>query len=361
MNELLVSVIIPVYNEERWVRRAARSVCRQPLAERIELILVDDGSTDQSGAICDEIAADPDAAASVRVFHQENGGVSAARNFGIAKAGGRYLGFLDADDWWLPDFFDAGLAQMLESGFDICQFAHLSASPDLRWQKEHHIQEGEQSELQPDSGRPYPVLHGSCLYRREFILRHQISYPPCRIMEDMPFVHLATALARSVKAVDRDMFVYWVNAQSCTHTSTIRNTLREEMKSLALEEAAFREKSLPLSNRRAALSVIVTRLPRLCSAMSYRSWKACLSGQEFDLLRQKDLEPWDDLRKQARLCRKHPFAFWLKSRLCTGLPLKTRDALLKVPFLRSFLYFVQYRLILGWQPARREISLIDTQ
>ena len=361
MNEFLVSVIIPVYNEERYVRRAAESVCRQPLADRIELILVDDGSTDQSGAICDEIAADPNAAASVRVFHQENGGVSAARNYGITRARGRYIGFLDADDWWLPGFFDADLAQMLENGFDIYQFSHLSASPDLRWYKEHPVQAGEQLDLEPDSGRPYPVLHGSCLYRRDFILQHQITYPACRIMEDMPFVHLATALARSVKSVDRDMFVYWVNAQSCTHTSTVRNTLREEMKSLALEEDAFREKGLSLSNRRAALSVILTRLPSLCSETSYRAWKVYLDRQEFDPLRQPDLEPWDYLQKRARLFRKHPFAFWMKSRLCTGLPLKTRNALLKMPFLRGFLYFVQYRLILRWQAARRKISLKDTQ
>lgn len=359
MNDLLVSIVIPVFNAEKYIRRAAQSVLRQPLADCIELILVDDGSKDRSGAICDEIAADPTAAAKVCVFHQENSGVSSARNFGISKARGRYIGFLDADDWWMPRFFDDDLAQMLERGFDIYQFSHLSASPDYRWCQVHRVQESEQSGLEPDSGRPYPVLHGSCLYRREFILRHQITYPSCRIMEDMPFVHLAVALARSVKSVDRDMFAYWVNTQSSTHTSTIWNSLKEEMKSLALEEVAFREKGLSLSNRRTALSVILTRMPSLCCAMSYRSWKNCLKSEEFDLLRQPDLEPWDYLQKRARLLGKHPFAFWLKYRLCMGIPMKIRNTLVKIPFLRRLLYFIQYRLILRWQPAPAEISLAD--
>ena len=356
MNAILVSVIIPVYNAEKYVRRAAESVLKQPLAKHLELILVDDGSTDQSGRICDEIAADPAAAAKVRVFHQINQGVSAARNLGITNAKGRYVGFLDADDWWMPGFFDSDLAGMLEDGFDMYQFSHLSTSPDRRWYKAHRVQESEQLDLEPDSGRPYPVLHGSCLYRREFILRHQITYPPCRIMEDMPFVHLATSLAQSIQSIDREMFAYWVNAQSSTHSSKIQNTLKEEMKSLALEEAAFREKGLPLSNQRAGLSVIMTRLPALCCAMPYRSLKAYLNAKEFALLRQPDLEPWDDLQNRARLFRKHPFVFWLKSRLCTGLPMWIRNTMRKVPFLRRFIDFVQYRLILKWQPASKVIS-----
>ena len=356
MNEILASVIIPVYNAERFVRRAAESVLKQPLAKHLELILVDDGSTDQSGRICDEIAADSTSAATVCVFHQENKGVSDARNRGITKAKGRYVGFLDADDWWLPGFFDADVEGMLKTGFDIYQFAHLSASPDGRWYQAHHVQQSEQMALKPDASRPYPVLHGSCLYRREFILRHQITYPPCRIMEDMPFVHLATSLAQSIQSIDREMFAYWVNAQSSTHSSKIQNTLKEEMKSLALEEAAFREKGLALSNQRAGLSVIMTRLPALCCAMSYRSLKAYLNAKEFALLRQPDLEPWDYLQNRARLFRKHPFVFWLKFRLCTGLPMWIRNTMRKVPFLRRFIYFVQYRLILKWQPASKVIS-----
>ena len=86
MNEPLLTVVIPVYNAEAYVRRAAASVLNQPCADRLELILVDDGSTDGSGALCDQIAAESSSAAAVRVIHQKNGGVSSARNLGIQES-----------------------------------------------------------------------------------------------------------------------------------------------------------------------------------------------------------------------------------------------------------------------------------
>ena len=90
----LVSVIIPVFNTERYLRGCLDSVCAQSWRD-LELILVDDGSTDGSGVICDEYAAHD---ARVRVLHQENSGVCAARNAGLQMAAGRYVCFVDSDD-----------------------------------------------------------------------------------------------------------------------------------------------------------------------------------------------------------------------------------------------------------------------
>ncbi len=97
--EPLVSVIVPVHDAEAHLRRCVRSVLEQDLAD-LELILVDDGSSDGSGAICDEFAAeDP----RVRVIHQPNAGVSCARNAALDRARGTYLQFVDADDWLVPE------------------------------------------------------------------------------------------------------------------------------------------------------------------------------------------------------------------------------------------------------------------
>lgn len=92
--EKLVTVVVPVYNVQKYLRNCLDSVVTQTY-EPIEVILVDDGSTDQSGKICDEYA---DRDSRIRVFHTENKGVSAARNLGIEKAGGDYVVFVDADD-----------------------------------------------------------------------------------------------------------------------------------------------------------------------------------------------------------------------------------------------------------------------
>ena len=97
--KILISVIIPVYNAQAFIDRAVQSVLCQ-MDGSIELILVDDGSKDRSGEICDEYAKNYD---NVRVIHKENGGLSSARNAGISVASGEYLSFLDADDYLDPD------------------------------------------------------------------------------------------------------------------------------------------------------------------------------------------------------------------------------------------------------------------
>lgn len=91
-----VTVIIPVYNVESYLREAVDSVLCQTLQD-IEIILVDDGSTDNSGIICDEYAA---ADERVKVIHKPNGGLSSARNAGLEIAKGEYIMFLDSDDYW---------------------------------------------------------------------------------------------------------------------------------------------------------------------------------------------------------------------------------------------------------------------
>ena len=95
----MVSVIVPVYNAEQTLRRCVTSILEQQFTD-LELLLVDDGSTDASGEICDEFAARD---ARVTVLHQENAGVSAARNHALDQANGTYLQFLDSDDWITPD------------------------------------------------------------------------------------------------------------------------------------------------------------------------------------------------------------------------------------------------------------------
>lgn len=110
-----VSIIIPVYNAETYLRRCLDSVTGQEYTE-FELLLVDDGSTDTSGAICDEYAKRDER---VRVIHQENGGVSAARNLAMSQAKGEYLQFLDSDDWITPDATKLLVRTAAETGCDM--------------------------------------------------------------------------------------------------------------------------------------------------------------------------------------------------------------------------------------------------
>lgn len=109
---MLVSVIVPVYKAEKWLHRCVDSILAQTMDD-FELLLIDDGSPDRSGEICDEYAAKD---SRVRVFHKENGGVSSARNLGLDNAQGEWISFVDADDWVEVDYL-AGLAERLDADF----------------------------------------------------------------------------------------------------------------------------------------------------------------------------------------------------------------------------------------------------
>ncbi|MCM1044001.1 MAG: glycosyltransferase [Candidatus Gastranaerophilales bacterium] len=98
----LISVIVPVYNIIEYLPRCVRSITAQTY-ENLEVLLVDDGSTDGTGELCDSLGAED---ARIRVFHKENGGSSSARNLGISQARGQYLGFVDSDDYVEPDMYE---------------------------------------------------------------------------------------------------------------------------------------------------------------------------------------------------------------------------------------------------------------
>ncbi len=103
MSNKLISVIVPVYNiESEYLERCIGSICGQTY-QNLDIILVDDGSTDGSGSICDRFATED---SRVRVFHKENGGSSSARNLGIKEAKGEYIGFIDSDDYIEPDMYE---------------------------------------------------------------------------------------------------------------------------------------------------------------------------------------------------------------------------------------------------------------
>lgn len=110
-----ISVIMPVYQAERYVSDAVKSVLAQSFTD-FELLLIDDGSTDRSPHICDSLAAHD---ARIKVFHQPNGGVSAARNKGIALAKGEYISFVDADDLIAPNMLEVLYQSAREHDADI--------------------------------------------------------------------------------------------------------------------------------------------------------------------------------------------------------------------------------------------------
>ncbi len=123
-----LSFIVPVYNVEKYLRKCVESLIAQDFSD-YEIILVDDGSTDGSGAICDTYVSDVscmkyDVCKQIRVIHQENGGLSAARNAGSAAAKGEYICFVDSDDYWQPNVLAGLMAQIERDNLDVLRFKY---------------------------------------------------------------------------------------------------------------------------------------------------------------------------------------------------------------------------------------------
>ena len=138
MMEEKISVIVPVYNVEAYLERCVESILQQTYAN-FELILINDGSTDSSGVICDNLASQHE---NVKVYHLENAGVSNARNTGIKLATGAWITFIDSDDFVTKDYLE-----ILIGAVDGEEFVGFTIAPL------HHIKNGIVTDLPPHSGR----------------------------------------------------------------------------------------------------------------------------------------------------------------------------------------------------------------
>ena len=116
--ETIISVVVPVYNVEKYLERCVDSILSQTVKD-LEIILVDDGSTDGSGAICDAYASRQER---ITVCHKENGGLTSAWKAGLALASGKYTGFVDSDDWIEPDMYERmlELAEREQADMTVC-------------------------------------------------------------------------------------------------------------------------------------------------------------------------------------------------------------------------------------------------
>lgn len=112
--EPLLSIIVPVYNAEKWIKKCIDSILSQTFSD-FELILVDDGSKDSSGRICDDYKSTDKR---IKVLHVANGGVSNARNIGIGNASGKWLSFIDSDDWISQNYLKS--FNIVDAEYDIC-------------------------------------------------------------------------------------------------------------------------------------------------------------------------------------------------------------------------------------------------
>lgn len=206
-----VSVIIPVYNVEKYLRQCMDSVLNQTLKE-IEIICVNDGATDGSAEILEEYAKKD---SRVQVIVQKNAGAGAARNNGMAAASGKYLSFLDADDFFEPDMLEKAyeLAEKDQADFVVYKSDQFHTDKNEFVQVSWVVREKELPPYQPFHHRQmtdniFKVFVGWAwdkLYRKEFVDKHGLRFQEQRTSNDMLFVFGAVALAERISVLPEVM------------------------------------------------------------------------------------------------------------------------------------------------------------
>ena len=208
-----LSYIVPVWNVERYLARCVESIARQGMAD-YEVLLIDDGSTDLSGMLCDEYAARDE---HIRVIHQENRGLSAARNTGLREAAGDYLLFVDADDWLTDAKAGPVLQQASELRLDVgvADFIYVMEDGSCRingkWPRHFDVPvSGREFFLKSMRTRTSLKAVWKSIYRREFLLKNGLFFHEGYNHEDEEWTPRVYLAAERVKDIPVVFYCYFI-------------------------------------------------------------------------------------------------------------------------------------------------------
>lgn len=227
-----ISVIVPVYKTERYLKRCIDSI-REQTYRNLEIILVDDGSPDRCPEICDNYSAKDER---IKVIHKDNAGVAAARNTGLDAATGGYLTFVDSDDYIEPEMYESMMAVAVKYDSDIVMCDCTKVFPDHSELYTHNIRQGYydkqalESEYYPHllmmENVEYPptISNWLCLFKKGLINGNAKSGKLCyvvgiRFSEDLLFGAQLMRRAESFYYMKEQAFYYYfMNPSSATHT-----------------------------------------------------------------------------------------------------------------------------------------------
>lgn len=309
----LVSVIIPVYNTQDYLKACIESVQGQTYPN-LEILLVDDGSTDESGALCEKYAAEDER---IRVFHKKNGGLSDARNRGLMEARGEFLAFVDSDDLLAPKAIET-LEALCETSNAEAAIGQVSAFAD----RCTFAEESAQGEVVPmKEAMRRMLLHQKIgheawgkLYRRS--LWQTIKFPFGLLYEDYATIYCVIAQCQTVAIAPVPLYYYRVHSGSIMHSGIQRKNL--VLLDISSDVTAFIEEKIPELRKEAAYLQLVTYLKLLKGIMDedfnhypmeQKRILAYVQDQQ-NLIRQPWAKRADKIKVKTLLLNKHLF-YWV--------------------------------------------------
>ncbi len=211
-----ISVIVPVYKVEPYLHRCVDSILAQTYSD-FELILVDDGSPDRCGVICDEYAEKDER---VHVIHQANGGLSAARNAGIdwafAHSDSQWLSFIDSDDWVHPQYLELLYKAAQNGNVRICQCLTLETGETIQTYNTYDAEECiSVIPVEEQYTNYYSAFAWGKLYRRECFL--EIRYPVGQLYEDVAIWYKLLFAEKVIALVKAQLYYYFQRSDSIIH------------------------------------------------------------------------------------------------------------------------------------------------
>ena len=213
-----ISVIIPVYNTGKYLKRCIDSITCQTYKD-LDIIIVDDGSLTETADICDTIAASD---SRIRVFHKQNEGVSVARNYGLSHAQGEYIGFVDSDDWIAPTMFERLLSQIIQHDADIVYCDALTVWDNGKEELDTFINIPHSQGIGRNTITPsmlFEMAGSVCrgLYRREVL--DGVQFPVgLKFSEDRYFNLQALSKCDSIYYLKEAFYYRYMRAGSCVNS-----------------------------------------------------------------------------------------------------------------------------------------------
>ena len=214
----LISIIVPVYKVEAYLNRCIKSIIDQTY-RNLDIIVVDDGSPDQCPGMCDEWAGRD---SRIRVIHKENGGLSDARNAGIEIAKGKYLCFVDSDDWILPTYIETlyGMIQRYHVRLSVVGIMVDNGTGTVQWNddtKEDVISSDEAlRRIYTGEGYRNYIVAWNKMYHRELFCERR--YPVGKLHEDSFITHELLYEADSIAVSNAQLYVYTDTSESITRS-----------------------------------------------------------------------------------------------------------------------------------------------
>lgn len=245
----LVSVIVPIYKVEPYLRQCLDSIVNQTYTN-LEIILVDDGSPDGCPAICDEYAAKDNR---IVVIHKENGGLSDARNAGLDICKGEYVYFVDSDDWIFTNCLEVFTERLKTKQYDFIVARHVKEYEISRRIEKVYLIPGEltdsQSILRSFCQRDFPVCAWNKLYKTVFLKENNLFFEKGLLFEDQLWCFDSAISANMVCVLDNITYHYNIRATSIMTNSSLDLSLRISSWERILQKLSIKIQNSSMSSR----------------------------------------------------------------------------------------------------------------